>query len=144
MLTDFSFNLFIFTCIICLHTPYAHNPRIVLNHFDQLPRPVHKLAIFVAIKSAFRLLQFPFELATLASSLQILLSLAPFTVAALFICLHFPNSEKTNEKKNSETNSEHRTAINFFFRQNFKTFLAAKRVHKFLTICCSLLIKLPH
>lgn len=128
MLTNFPFNLFIaYSCRIPnnlpSYSPHLTHTWVVLNHFDQLPRLVHKLTIFVAIKSAFQLLQFPFELATLGSPppspfgllpLQFLLSLAPFTVAALFICLHFPSSEKTNEKKNSGTNSEQRSAINFF------------------------------
>lgn len=62
-----------------------------------------------------------------------------FTVVAHFICLHFPSCEKTNEKKNSGTNSgEHRElqSTRFFLSflrvvKIFEVFLAAKRVHKF-------------
>lgn len=74
-----------------------------------------------------------------------------FTVVAHFICLHFPSCEKTNEKKNSGTNSgEHRElqSTRFFFvifacRENFRSFLGCKTSSQVspLRLCCSLLIK---
>lgn len=140
MLTNFSFNLFIaYSCRIPnnlpSYSPHLTHTWVVLNHFVQLPRLVHKLTIFVAIKSAFQLLQFPFELATLASppspSPWAPVPAVPFVTRPIYGCCTFHLfafskqwKDKREEKLRNELGTEKCNQL--FFRQNFRKFLGCK------------------